>query len=110
MTLSAITSPQSDPTPIFEIFRGSYATELLTAAVALFGLFSRLAQAPRTLAELGSDLGLADRPMKVLITALRAFGLLHTDAQERLLLTEVAREHLLPGGPFDVGDYVGLAA
>ena len=26
--------PVADPTPIFEHFRGSYATELLTAAVA----------------------------------------------------------------------------
>ena len=27
-------SPMLDPTPIFEVFRGNHATELLTAAVA----------------------------------------------------------------------------
>ena len=32
------------------------------------------------------------------------------DAGGRLALTDLAREHLLPGGPFDVGDYIGLAA
>jgi len=83
---------------------------LLTAAVAHFGLFSRLDQAPRTIAELGKDLGLAERPINVLVTALRAFAFVGRDDQKRLTLTTLAREHLLPGGPFDVGDYVGLAA
>ena len=35
--------PELDPAPIFEIFRGNYATELLTAAVAHFGVFEKLA-------------------------------------------------------------------
>jgi predicted O-methyltransferase YrrM len=110
MILSALNSPRLDPTPIFEAFRGAYATELLTAAVAHFNLFGRLAQAPRTLPELGGDLGLADRPINVLVTALRAFGLVRINDHGQLTLTDLAREHLLPGAPFDVGDYVGLAA
>ena len=38
----------SDPrsAPIFEIFRGNYAMELLTAGVAHFGVFDRLAAGP----------------------------------------------------------------
>ena len=110
MPLSAVTPPGVDPTPIFEIFRGSYAAELLTAAVAHFNLFGRLAQQALAPAELGRALGLVERPMTVLLTALRSFGLLTSDEQGRVCLTELAREHLLPGGPFDVGDYVGLAA
>ena len=110
MPLSTVLSPHVDPTPIFEIFRGSYASELLTAAVAHFNLFGRLAQQPMTACELGEALKLAERPTVVLLTALRSFGLLTADAQDRLQLTELAREHLLPGAPFDVGDYVGLAA
>lgn len=106
MPLSALTAPHTDPTPIFEIFRGSYATELLTAAVAHFNVFGRLAQQPL----LPAELGLAERPTVVLLTALRAFGLLNTDAQGRLHLTELAREHVLRGASFDVGDYIGLAA
>jgi predicted O-methyltransferase YrrM len=105
-----VTPPSVDPTPIFETFRGSYATELLTAAVAHFNLFGRIAQQPMTRAELGNALGLADRACVVLTTALRAFGLLTADSAGRLRLTDLAREHLLPGGPFDVGDYVSLAA
>jgi predicted O-methyltransferase YrrM len=60
--------------------------------------------------ELRGDLGLAERPAVVLLTALRAMGLLAADARGRLDLTPLAREHLAPGGPFDVSDYVGLAA
>jgi ubiquinone/menaquinone biosynthesis C-methylase UbiE len=103
-------STLTDPTPIFELFRGSYATELLTAAVAHLNVFGRLAQQPLTPADLGQALGLAERPMVVLVTALRAFGLLAIDAQGRLVLSDLGREHLLPGAAFDVGDYIGLAA
>lgn len=110
MPLSALLAPQTDPTPIFEIVRGSYATELLTAAVAHFNLFGKLSHQPMTVAELGQALGLAERPMTVMLTALRSFGLLTADANGRLHLTALASEHLLPGAPLDVGDYVGLAA
>ncbi len=99
----------SDPTPIFEHFRGNYATELLTAAVAHFGVFSRLAQQSLTPPDLGAALGLAERPTTVLVTALRAMGLLSMQ-QGKLSLTTMARDHLLPGGRFDVGDYISLAA
>lgn len=103
-------APSIDPTPIFEIFRGNYATELLTAAVAHFDLFARLADGPRPEEQLQTELGLAPRPANVLFTALRAFGLLCNNPQGRLELTALAREHLLPGGEFDVSGYIGLAA
>jgi SAM-dependent methyltransferase len=60
--------------------------------------------------ELRRDLGLAERPAVVLVTALRAMGLLTDDSERRLDLTPLAREHLVPGGSFDVSDYVGLTA
>lgn len=110
MTASPLASPVTDPTPIFELFRGSYASELLTAAVAHFDIFGRLGAEPLTVSQLGQELGLARRPCLVLSTALRAFGLLRTDAKSRLELTPLAQEHLSPGSPLDVGDYVSLAA
>ncbi len=106
----ALPAPSVDPTPIFEAFRGNHATELLTAAVAHFNVFGRLAGRPMSPDELRRDLGLAERPAVVLLTALRAMWLLTADAGGRLDLTALAREHLVPGGPFDVSDYVGLAA
>jgi hypothetical protein len=102
--------PTTDPTPIFEAFRGSYSTELLTAAVAHFDLFGKLAAQPMTQQALAAEIGLQERPTAVLFTALRAMGLIATDERQRLTLTPVAREHLVPDGEFDVSAYLGLAA
>jgi SAM-dependent methyltransferase len=108
--LSAAMPPAIDPTAIFEIFRGSYGTELLAAAVTHFNVFGRLAASPLKFEDLRHALGLAERPAIVLLTALRSFGLLRRDAEGRLNLSPLACEHLVPGGAFDVSDYIGLAA
>ncbi len=106
---TAIQPPPTDPTAIFEYFRGCYATELLTAAVAHFDIFTRLRERPQTEAELSDAIGLEDRPAVVLLTALRAMGLVNTQGG-RLHATDLALNHLVPGGDFDVGHYIGLAA
>jgi hypothetical protein len=36
-------------------------------------------------------------------------GLLAGEPDGRLGLTNMSHNHLLPGGPFDMGDYLGLA-
>jgi predicted O-methyltransferase YrrM len=108
--ISALATPTLDPTPIFEIFRGSCGTELLTAAVAHFDVFSHFRDGPLSVDAARNRLGLAERPAVVLFTALRAFELLLDASDGRLELSQLAREHLLPGGPFDVSDYIGLAA
>ena len=108
--MTQLTPPVSDPTSIFEFFRGSYGTELLTAAVAHFDLFGRLATQSRTLAELQADLSLAERPVVVLTTALRAMQLIEKDATGRFCLTPIAAEHLVSGTEFHVGSYLSLAA
>ena len=40
MPLSALVPPSTDPTPIFSLYRGNFATELLAAAVSHFGASS----------------------------------------------------------------------
>jgi len=107
---SATRRPQIDPTPIFELYRGNYASELLVAAVAHFELFARLADDPLPPADLRDALKLHERPFVVLLTALRAMDLLSLNHASRVELTPLAREHLLPGGEFYVGDYLGLSA
>jgi predicted O-methyltransferase YrrM len=109
-SLSCTEIPTVDPTPIFEAFRGSYSTELLSAAIGHFNLFAHLTDAPLSFDELRGRLGLDQRPANVLLTALRAMGLLTRNPSGDLDLTPLAREHLAPGGPFDVSDYVGLSA
>ncbi len=110
MKSNALVPPTLDPTPIFEIYRGNYGTELLTAAVAHFDVFSHFRDGPLCVAAARQRLGLAERPAVVLFTALRAFGLLLDAGDDRLELSALAREQLLPGGAFDVTDYLGLAA
>jgi predicted O-methyltransferase YrrM len=107
---SALQRPTTDPTSIFEHFRGSYGTELLTAAVAHFNVFGRLADESKSAEQLAAEIKLAQRPAVVLFTALRAMRLLEVDDDGRLTLSAMAREHLITGGPFFVGDYIGLAA
>lgn len=102
--------PTTDPTPIFEHFRGSYGSQLLTAAVAHLDVFAPLAQQPLTLSALGERLRLAQRPMVVLTCALKAMGLLQQNDAGELSLSELAREHLVSGGPFDVSRYIMLAS
>ncbi|MCA9036339.1 MAG: methyltransferase domain-containing protein [Planctomycetaceae bacterium] len=105
-----LSSPSSDPTFIFELYRGSYGSELLNAAVSHFGVFRLLAQKPLNFEDLRQALKLEQRPAIVLITALRAMQLLQTNASGQFELTIAAAEHLVDGGEFDVGNYLGLSA
>lgn len=102
--------PPVDPTPIFEHYRGSYGSELLTVAVSHLNVFGLLRHEPRDFESLRSALGLQRRPAIVLLTALRAMGLIRVDSQDRLSLTPQARYHLPPGSAFDIGDYLSLSA
>ena len=103
-------TPQTDPTFIFELFRGSYGSELLTAAVAHFGLFRILSEESVRFETLRDRLQLEQRPATVLITAMQAMGLVCVEPSGELGLSALAREHLVAGDEFFVGDYVGLAA
>lgn len=107
---SALQPPETDPTSIFEHFRGSYGSELLTVAVAHLNLFGQLAAGPKSFDELRQGLKLEPRPANVLVTALLAMRLIRRTADNRIELTPLAREHLTPGAMFDVSDYLGLAA
>lgn len=99
-----------DPAPLFELFRGSFATELLVAATAHLGVFRILARGPMSPDSLRAELALEARPFHVLITALRAMGTLSVEADGNLALTPLAASHLVSSSPHYVGDYFSLAA
>ncbi len=108
---SSATNPsQTDPTFIFELFRGSHATEILVSAVCHLKLFDLLADKPLSWEDLKSAAGLDERPMVVLMTALRAMGLIAQDADRRYQATALAAGHLGVGADFGVDGYLGLAA
>jgi predicted O-methyltransferase YrrM len=110
MPLSALELPSLDPTPLFDLGRWSYGTELLTAAVTEFRLFERLQNGSKSFDALRLELGLEDRPAHVLFTALRAMKAIQIDPSGNLALTHLGRNYLLPDGKFYMGDYLGLNA
>lgn len=109
MTKEILARPATDPTPLFEHYRGSYGTELLVAAVAHLNVFQHLQNGGLSAEQLRGALALEQRPFTVLICALTAMGALR-QAGEKIELTPLAEEHLLTGRRGDVSDYFGLAA
>lgn len=109
MILNQSATPRIDPAPVFEHYRGVYATALLNAAISEFRVFERLAESSMSEPQLVAALQLSTRAGNVLLVALKAMGLLTGDSSGRISLTAMAREHLLPGGEFYVGDYVAQA-
>ncbi len=109
-TQGPLTSPALDPTPIFDMVRWSYGSELLAAAVSHFDLFTLLAKNPLSFEEIAQALNLSARSTNVLVVALRAMGLIDADASGKMSPSPIAREHLVPGGEFYIGGYVGLTS
>jgi ubiquinone/menaquinone biosynthesis C-methylase UbiE len=108
--LTDMSPPPDDPSPLFELFRGSYATELLTAAVCHFDVFRRLNEKWQTREQLATVLKISDRAAHVLVTALRAMGLVAVDTEQRLGVSPLALTHLILGSTYDISGYIGLAA
>ncbi|HET6248396.1 MAG TPA: methyltransferase [Tepidisphaeraceae bacterium] len=105
-----LSRPGIDPTPVFDIVRWSYGSELLAAAVSHFDLFALLARRALSFEEISRALEISPRSTNVLTVALRAMNLIDADANGKMTPSPVAREHLVPGGEFYMGDYVGLTS
>jgi 3-hydroxy-5-methyl-1-naphthoate 3-O-methyltransferase len=102
-----------DPTVLYRVRDGVYAGDLLIAAVAELDLFTWLAaNGPVCAADLCAGLGLAARPADVLLTYCAALGLVgrDLDADDRVELSELGRNHLVAGSPFDLRAYYGSLA
>jgi len=99
-------APSVDPTPVFDLVRGNFQTELLACAQEL-GVFARLGKEPATEEQLRMELGLGHRPFTVLFCALRAMHLVQGQPGAELRLTELGR-FLVPGYTYDITGYVGL--
>lgn len=108
--LEILEPPELDPTPIFELFRGQYSTQLLTIAVAHLEVFEKLARGPKSEEQLRDELGLASRPYAVLMTALRAMEVVETRGEGEIALTPLGASFLGRSSPYCVADYIGLAA
>ncbi len=108
--LDFLTLPPTNPSPLFELYRSNYATEVLVAAVAHFRFFDRINSEPIRPSQISDTCGLSQRAAHVFLTALRALGLVTVSSEGLLTLPESVRQHLLPGQPFYIGDYFSLAS
>lgn len=106
ISMRNLVTPAFDPTPLFDLVRGNYQTELLAAALEL-GLFDALANGPVPESALRQQLGLAPRPWAVLATAIRAMNLMQGLPGQVQQVTDLGR-FLQPGGEYDIRGYVGL--
>ena len=96
--------PETDPTSLYRHRDGLYATDLLTAALVEFDLFTRLANDPAGADALCRSLEITPRPADVMLTLFVAMGLLKRDG-EVYSPTDVARDHLVSTSPWFLGPY-----
>jgi hypothetical protein len=94
----------TDPLQIYRYRDGLYAVDLLTAALCEFDFFTWLSRNPADLAGICAGLGIQPRPTDVMVTLFVAEGYLRRDGST-LLITDLAREHLVSESPFFLGPY-----
>ncbi len=108
MTPSLLSPPAADPAPVLEILDQQYGSYVLAAAIEHFSVFERLAERARSEEALRAELGLAPRAATVLLTALRAMGLIVAGPDGLLRPSALAMEHLRTGSPFETARYLRL--
>src|SRR5208282_798278 len=96
--------PKTDPAEIFRHRDGIYAPELVAAAIVGLDFFSWLAKSPVDAQTICASLGLAERPVDVILTLFCAMGYIQKKAGA-FHLTEIAREFLVRDSPWFVGPY-----
>jgi predicted nicotinamide N-methyase len=96
--------PETDPTALFRVRDGIYAADLLIAAVGWLDLFSWLASHPSDPEGICTALDLAPRPIDVLLTLAAAMGLVQRQGQ-RIVVTDLARDHLTSASPWSMVPY-----
>ncbi len=96
--------PKSDPAELFRYRDGIYAAELLAAAVTGLDFFSWLAKSPADAKTICTALGLAERPVDVMLTLFSAMRLVEKSG-DTFRLTKNAREFLVRDSPWFLGPY-----
>jgi hypothetical protein len=99
-------APKSDARLAYRYRDGIYASDLLTAALVWLDFFTWLSTRPSTLEQICQELALQPRPADVMVTLFCAMGFLQREG-DVILVTDVAREHLVKGSPWFLGPYYG---
>lgn len=101
--------PQLDVTELLDYRNGTFAAELVGAAVVALDFFSWLAKTPADAKSICASFGFAERPVDVMLTMFLAQGLVEEDGG-RFQPTELAREFLVRHSPRFLGPYYSMLA
>jgi len=85
--------PKHDPAVLYRYRDGIYAPELLGAALTGLDFFTWLAKSPADAQTICKSLGLAERPVDVMLTLFSAMRLVER-RKDTFRITEIAREFL----------------
>lgn len=106
MALDLTAAPSTSPVSLYRYRDGLYAVDLLTAALVELDFFTWLAARPSTFAEVCRHFGVQPRPADVMLTLFVARGYVARDG-EAYSVTDVGREHLTAGSPWNLAPYYG---
>jgi 3-hydroxy-5-methyl-1-naphthoate 3-O-methyltransferase len=95
--------PSTDPSALYRYRDAACVTDALTVAIVELDLLTVIHTEPTTVSVLAGHLGVAQRPLHVIATLLRALGLL--EPGPLLRCTALAREHLVRSSPFSLIPY-----
>jgi SAM-dependent methyltransferase len=96
--------PKNDPSGLYRYRDGIYAPELLGAALTGLDFFTWLGKSPADAPTICKSLGLADRPVDVMLTLFSAMRLVEK-RRNIFRITEIAREFLTRESPWFIGPY-----
>ena len=96
--------PETDPISLYRSRDELYADDMLIAALKGFDLFTWLASNPGAVENIAEHFGFHRRPVDVMTTLFVAKGLLARDGTT-LVVTPLAREHLVATSPWFLGPY-----
>lgn len=99
--------PQLDATELFDYRNGTFAAELVGAAVVGLDFFSWLAKSPADAKSICTSWGFAERPVDVMLTMFLAQVLIE-EKEGVFEPTELAREFLVHDSPRFLGPYYSM--
>jgi len=100
--------PSTDPSLIYRYRDAVCCCDALVAVIAGLDLFTEVAKEPADVTRLAQRLGVAERPLDVILTLLRALGWI--EPGRVIKCTAIARDHLIKGSPFYLGPYYASLA
>ena len=95
--------PSTDPSLLYRYRDAACATDALVVAIAELDLLTEVARSPGSVPELALRLGVAERPLDVIVTLLRSLGVVEPGTVVKC--SELGKDHLVRGSAFFLRPY-----